>query len=200
MNKQKEMVFLQIVDEDRLMLLSFFLRIGHWKHLFEETKCKWIIAKTLNSWIEENEDRKFELAGYLITGTKLALVLKIRKKELSSVLHRFFQLLNKQISESLDSKEEEVSDSLNEETDSGPSVQFHNLFKTKAQMSPFLVKLITGREIKLPYYDFRLAKLEERVRNYNFCSAIDYSGAIGPVKTKLIDKEELDRLERIGDH
>lgn len=201
MNKQNDRVIntLEVVYKDRFVLHSFFLRIGHWKHLFEEGKYKWIIAKAMNDWIEEDEENTFELVGYLIAATKLGLVLKVKNKDLSFILHRFCQLLNIRITENLESGEIELSGFLNK-TDHGTSVQFHNLFETKLPMSQYVVKLITGRKIKLPYHDPRLARLEERIRNYNFCSAIDYSGAISPVETKLLNEEELNRLERITDH
>lgn len=197
MSKPNDLFFLQVADDDHPLLQSFFLRIGHWKRLFEEVKCKWIIAKALNSWVKSNQENKFELTGYVITDAKLGLVLKIRTKDLPISLNRFFEVLNKEIMDSLENKEMEIADALGEEMNSGTNVQFHNLFETKSQMSPFLVRLLTGRKIKLPYYNVRLVRLEERIHKYNFCSAMDYSGAIGPVETKLLNKEELDRLERI---
>lgn len=195
---------LQVVEKHPPVLLSFFLKTGHWRHLFEETKCNWIIAKALNDWVEEEEENfreskiiSFELVGYLITGRKLGLVLKIKKKELRPALRRFYEFLNERIADNLKNREEELQDVLNDDTSS--NVQFHNLFEKKMPMSPYLVKLITGREVRIPYYDPHLARLEKNIRHYNFCSAIDYSQAIGPVKIKLFSKEELDRLERTTD-
>lgn len=201
MDKLNELTIetLEVEDERPFLLLSFFLRIGHWRNLFEKAKCKWIISKALNLWTEENKEHKFELAGYIITGTKLGLVLKIRNLELPKALHVFFQILNKLVAESLEDREGDLPDFLNSQADTNTNVQFHNLFETKMPMSPFLAKLITGRKIKLPYYDFRLLRLEERIRNYNFCSAVDYSGAIGPVKVELLSPEELNELEKITD-
>ena len=63
--------------------------------------------------------------------------------------------------------------------------KYDQLFKKYPFYNEYIKKLITGQKIKLPYYDPHVTKLEDQIRDYNFCSAIDYSGAKGPV---VVDK------------
>ncbi len=57
----------------------------------------------------------------------------------------------------------------------------NQLFREYPLYNPYIIALITGKPIHLKYYNPHLAKLEQYIHNYNFCSVGDYKGVLGPV-------------------
>jgi len=165
-----------------------FLKMGAWRHLFSEHQRKIIIAEALNTGIN---DEKLSIAGYLITEWSVCLVFMAPKKQLHKTLSFFYEYVKKEIAKYHNEVE-------------GPGLRIYNaddpfitimkpdgLFEPYTEGSDYLVRLITGRAVKQLYYDPHVARLREIVNNEHFCSAIDYSGAMGPVMVKLRYHDDL---------
>ncbi len=185
-------------------IFSISLKISEWKKMFPEPRFKWIIAEALNEWIEithaefnEHESNPFYLVGYLITSRRLCLVLKIKKSNIDKELHHFYDILKTIIIKNLGEANLDFESSFSKEENAHETNASYNLFDKIGEPNHYLTQLIIGRQVKLPYYNPHLVRLEDSVHNYNFCSAIDYSGAKGPVNVTLLSKEEFFVLEKI---
>ncbi len=169
-------------------LFSITLKIGKWKDDFSEQEYKIIIAEALNQWINTHELRSkgIKITGYLVSSTKLCLVLYRQKDVEMSMLDNFYKIVRgciwkhrHQYAYMQSGLSETVSTEKNKK-----------LFESLPFTSEYVVLLITGRSVPLPYYNPLLARLEKTIRNNNFCSAIDYAGAKGPVEVCLLQKFE----------
>jgi len=165
-----------------------FLKMGAWRHLFSEHQRKIIIAEALNTGIN---DEKLSISGYLITGWSVCLVLMTHKKQLHKILEFFDEYVRKEIAK-YHRELEEHNLRIYHEDDPFLSVMHKDeLFEPYMEENDYLVRLITGREVKQLYYDPHVARLKDIVNNERFCSAIDYSGAMGPVMVKLRYHDDL---------
>jgi hypothetical protein len=61
------------------------------------------------------------------------------------------------------------------------------LFELYPLKNNHLIQLITGKKVELPYFDRELENLKFMIAHHTFCSAIDYSGALGPVDVTLLE-------------
>ena len=159
---------------------SLVLKIGHWKNAFTEQQCKVMIAESLNLTVSESEFRH-SITGYLITRRRVCLVLRIDPRRVRKMLHFFYEAMKKKI-EGYSGIEHKIIPVDHSKRDHEESKQLQEpLFEEFPMLNHLLVKLITGKTVVLPYYSPHLERLKERIRNYPFCSAIDYSGAKSPV-------------------
>ncbi len=148
------------------------LMMGGWKDAFSDQRLKILLAEALNycSCYEG-----LVINGYLITTRRLCLVLDTHKTDKEYVLLRFFECLRRLIRES-------------PEINTGFDPENAGLFRLYPLSNEHLIKLLTGRPVVLPYYDKNLERLKDRIIHADFCSAIDYSGAKGPVILHLLKK------------
>jgi hypothetical protein len=151
-------------------LFAITLITGDWKFAFSEEECNVMIAEALNDCVY-NEG--LEIAGYLITRRRVCLVLKIEYVHVNKMLQHFYEKMRKKILH----QEHLIK-------------EIHSpLFIKYPLQNENLVLLITGRQVSLPYYSPHLERLKSRIHNYNFCSALDYSGAKGPVVVSLLNAD-----------
>jgi hypothetical protein len=172
---------------DELSIHNIGLIIGPWKKLFTDEQTKILIAKALN-YCAYHEG--MHIVGYLITERRVCLILNINKTDIKQMLLLFYDSVRHYINKYRDWQKNQhwqIDESVKELV---ITERFRDLFKQYPLMNDDLVKLITGQKVTLPYYSPHLAILKDRVRNYNFCSAIDYSGAEGPVYLKMLHKQE----------
>lgn len=161
------------------------LRIGNWRKHFELNYVKTIIAMTLNHC---TKDKQFIINGYLITSKTVYLILKTNEKTFENLLKKIeihIHLLLKTHKKDIQNSYE--NDFLDYEEDSTFYTIRRPLFKLHPLKNEHLVQLITGKKVLLPYFDRELEDLKLMIHNYPFCSAIDYSGAIGPVDVTLLN-------------
>jgi hypothetical protein len=172
-------------SDDRPSIHAITLTIGAWKELFPGDQNNIIIADALN-YCTCNDG--LTIAGYLITNRRVFLVLEISSAYIESMLVLFYERVRKEIK-----KKQNVikgqSWRYESEGQTKTDELFVNLFKQYPLVNDHLIRLITGRSVNLLYYSPHLARLKDRIHNYNFCSALDYSGAKGPVIVKLLDSE-----------
>jgi len=154
---------------------DLILVMGPWKKDIPENQRNIIIATALNDCSYKGY---LKVTGYLITNRRVFLILSDTKEVIDQLLELFYKKVALGIHEyeKMISKYTSKEASLLEEHDA--------LFKKYPFYNWYIKKLITGQKIALPYYDPHVAKLEDQIRDYNFCSAIDYSGAKSPVIVK----------------
>lgn len=168
-------------------LFCITLKIGKWKSLFDEPEYKIMIAEALNHWINTRELRikEIKITGYLISSTRVCLALYHRKDFDISMLDTFYKTVKAGIwkhnrHDPIKKPESSAAESAIEKN--------KKLFEILPFTSEYIILLITGRQVHLPYYNPLLARVEKNIQHNNFCSAIDYSGAKGPVDVCLLQK------------
>ena len=183
--KMNKLSVLKKEEWDDLPISSLTLKIGDWKMLFTEQEYKVLIAETLNVCLHEHEF-KHSIVGYLITKRRVCLVLKMHYRHIPKMLDFFYDSVKRKVIDRF----ERMKKTFLKRTMQHGSMEMNDLFDDLFEQFPLendsLVRLITGREVELPYYNPHLARLKDRIRNYNFCSAIDYSGAKSPVLVTLL--------------
>lgn len=152
-----------------------------WKKLVPVAIREVVLAKALNRWSHKH---KTPIYGYLITKRRLILMLPKETKNHPNHLHEFYKIVAEELKHYFKSEKK-----LNYELIHG-GVAKHSegshLFHQKLVYDDILNRLLTGKSINKAYYNAHNARLQDKIRNYNYCSAIDYSGAKGPVHvTKL---------------
>jgi hypothetical protein len=165
---------------------SISLIIGSWKEQFMDEQIKLIIAEALNYC---TCNHKLHIVGYLITKRRVCLVLKIIEADLTKILDVFFEKVGKLIRQHQEHVRSQNFKTYEKENIIQIARLFKDLFIQIPLINAHLIKLITGRPVVLPYYNPHLARLKDRIHNYNFCSAIDYSGAKGPVVVTLLEEK-----------
>jgi hypothetical protein len=161
-----------------------YLIIGPWKNLFPDEQNKILIAKALNACTNYG---RMNIGGYLVTQRLICLVLDIDGEDIEAALYMFYDVVRKEVKqydEWLKSPKEAGAGSREPVDVKG---LLANMFTRYYPINEYLPELITGRTVNLPFYNPRLVRLKDLIRNYNYCSAIDYAGAIGPVKIKRIE-------------
>ncbi|WP_163411024.1 hypothetical protein [Flavobacterium ajazii] len=174
---------ISIIIKKQLYSHEAELKLGDWKNQFHLDYVKTLIAMALNYCTENND---LVVNGYLITDKALYLIVKTNDKTFDSSIkkienHIHFLLENH-------TKELKSIDKYNFETnDENTFFSIRKpLFKIYPLKNEHLIQLLTGKKVTLTYFDRKLEDLKLLIRNHPFCSAIDYSGAIGPVEVGLL--------------
>ena len=162
---------------------NLLFHMGKWKKLIPDERRKLIIAQALNKCVCR---KRFQIVGYLITDRRVCLILDKRKTKLKKGLKSFNKYVEKGIIHYL--KKQERRHHYNDKDQENQQFILGDLFKRRTLYNQNLIKLITGRKAKLPYYSRHLARLKDLIHDYNFCSAINYDGGVSPVKVKVKPK------------
>lgn len=166
---------------------SITLKIGSWKRSFPEEQNMIMIAQALNYCACLGG---MNIAGYLITKKRVCLVLEIDSADINQMLLMFYESVRKEIKQYRDRHRNMILKTNYSHEQVENSGSFTDLFIQYPGVSDHLVKLITGQQDNLEYYNPHLARLKDWIHNYNFCSARDYSGARSPVIVKLPGREK----------
>lgn len=178
----------ELCDEERYPSIhSVTLTIGVWKKHFPELQYRIIIAQAMNVCIRKGD---LTVVGYIITEKRVCLVLKMDKKDIYQTLQTFYNSVKREIREY-----REWMESRNLIRDNkGRFVKIDDPHSELFIQYPFcnenLKRLITGRQVRLSYYNPSLERLRDLVHKNNFCSVQDYAGAKGPVKVTQMTEEE----------
>ena len=168
---------------------AFTLKIGGWREFISEKLLLVNIAEALNDTITKcNID--FEINGYLITSTKIYLIISVLEFSVQEVLDDFYKNVRLIIKPKLFKNDYDSKNKINLNYDEIEENTLR-LFEKVPLRNNYLIKLLCGQQINLIYSDPRLEILKKQLNNYNFCSMTDYSGVVGPVilkrpKTDLI--------------
>ena len=162
---------------------AFSLKIGLWKAWFPDEQNKVLISRALN---ECTCGGHLNIKGYLITDRRLYLVLGMELEHIDHGLNLFYAALKKEIKQRLDWFESmERHRLITKQPDFEES--WKHLFTRYLLLDFDFINAITHKKQPLGHYHSpchynpRLARLINKMQKYNFCSAIDYSGACGPV-------------------
>ena len=148
------------------------LRFGPWIKDLPEDKILRLISITLNYCVVNEEIR---IKGYLITKSHLYLVLIYQTDAINHILG----VLSKKMAHGVYTHLGFSYDDQDEKT-IHPSDQY-GMFKKYSLQDYDLIKLITGKEVKLPFNSPKITYLKNVLHGNNYCSVQDYAGALGPV-------------------
>lgn len=150
----------------------FTLCLKDWRREVPEEVRNLIFSNAVNFCIEA---KILEVVGYLMSSHKIRVILDRKNSEVLHGLELFTTLVEEALS--LYHKEQKTGDDLY----SGPKFPKNQLFGVTKFQNFRLARLITGRPVTPPYEDPYVQRLKRFIAYCNFCSAVDYSGAIGPV-------------------
>ena len=176
-------------------IYSYSLKIGKWKKKFRAGYYKTLIAEALNCTVHKGEFKN-TIVGYLISERRLCLVLRTEYKKVHRMLNVFYGHLKEEMEKSIEAAKPNGVE-LSNKVVGNAEEHLLNLFTEYELKNAQLIKLITGRKVRLPYTDQQLERLKERIRNYPFCSAIDYSGGESPVLVKIITNKDWGEYEHL---
>ncbi|NQY07936.1 MAG: hypothetical protein HRT71_00265 [Flavobacteriales bacterium] len=177
----------QILNQAWPQHQKLMLQIGAWNQLISEEETKQVISVALNYCTSENQN---SIIGYLITTDVLYLIIDGDEDVLNAFLPIFHQQIDAGIKGRL-SEPEHSAASLAEWEAQDQTEKYKNLFTQVRFRDPFLIQLITGHNVTLPYHSATLESLKAEVKQYHYCSAIDYAGPQGPV---LVQTERIQNL------
>lgn len=153
-------------------IYQLILIIKSWDKNLTITDRNILLAEALNYCVER---KGIQIKGYVIAKRRLFLILKSKHHNLDKILN----YLAKKIVE-LIYEYQYIFTNADEES-LGYENSYRELFKKQTLYNPYIIKILTGKKIKLPYENSHIEKLKAIINTYNYCSTIDYSGAIGPV-------------------
>ncbi len=160
------------------------LHIGTWKKKFSSQQRTIMIVSGLNKLTDRHKE-KCHILGYLITNRRVCLIVEIERNNMERVLEDFNSFIAKEIHLALhENSDVYVMDALD-------GISEGKLMGALFTAYPFynndLMRLLTGRVPNYDYYNPHLEKMRDHLRNYNFSSALDYTGAKSTVKVTLKD-------------
>ena len=169
------------MDIEELILLkehSQLLVMNSWRHDVPQEQRNIIIAEALNSC---TVDKNFNVLGYLITNRRVFLIGSSVTTPFQEILQYFYYRVavgiisyKRRMHHYKEERHEEDEEFIKPE-------DHHNLFMKYPFYNVYIRRLITGKEVNLPYHDPHLERLKDYIHGYNYCSALDYSGAKSPV-------------------
>jgi hypothetical protein len=174
------------VDNKELKLYPAFFFIGNWRFLFTERQGKVMIARALN-WCVKTD--KMEIAGYLITYKRLCIVLRHEKPDAEKLMKIFSDVLTNTVTTQTRDTKPPLDIKNPGKLIPDDADLFNPILKAYQAIDYYLVRLITGRPVDIPYYDPYLERLKIVTHAAEFCSVADYLGAKGPVLVKRYHRE-----------
>ena len=154
------------------------MHIGPWKRLLPEESVKILIAKAFSACVSYNN---MKINGYLITKRRVFLLLNNSDDQLLCLGNAFFYSVESIVSQYFKGRNEEYI--WHDYKKRHPEFVM-TLFKSRFLMNRYVERIICkpheDRKVDR-IIDPKYKRLKEIISNYNYCSSIDYSGAIGPV-------------------
>ncbi|SEB37511.1 hypothetical protein SAMN04489761_0260 [Tenacibaculum sp. MAR_2009_124] len=150
------------------------LELTDWVGDVSSQQVKLCLAKVLNISVNEGD---IIIKGYLIKRRALYLIAYLVEST-----GEFLQKLEKLIRKESRTYFKSISDF---EAYGDDFLELEPLFVKHKFQNAYLKSLLVGDRIELPYFDPYANWLQKEILKYNFCSCIDYTGAIGPVKVDV---------------
>ncbi len=149
-----------------LKVSSQLLVMNDWRFEIPHEQRNIIIADALNRCVI---DKSFHINGYLITNRRVFLIGLSKTTSFDEVLNHFYYQVELGIlayKKTIHPHEKDHFLKAN---------SYHRLFTKFPFYNDHIRSLITGKEVKLNYYDPNLARLKAYIHHHNYCSAIDYA-------------------------
>lgn len=163
-------------DHHAQHVYAIMLIPGDWKKLFLHDQFHNLIAECLNLCVYEDD---MIINGYLITYEKIWLILD-DGYEAPKKLVIFSEKIKKAFLKQRRHPHDEDEDT---------EITLYHLFRKFPLYDNALTMLITGREVSIPYYNPDIKRLKDKIKKEYYSSFIDYTGAKGPVKVKLLSRD-----------
>jgi hypothetical protein len=144
-----------------------------------------IISEALNQCVV---NRIFTLAGYLLTGNRVFLVIYSKGSEEESMLFTFYDSVRRAAKHFMNGNKYAGSQTGSQQERVVIDELLQYPFRRQYGVNDYLERLVTGRRVNLPYYSPYLDTLKVLVRQATFCSAIEYRGGEGPVIIEKLRK------------
>lgn len=163
------------MDIEELILLkehAQLLVMNSWRKDIPEDQRNIIISEALNSCTVE---LNFNVIGYLITNRRVFLIGSSETTPFQKILQHFYRQVGLGILNYKNRKRR---------YDEMPYTKLtypDALFTEYPFYNMYIRRLITGKDVELPYYDPHLERLKDYINGYNYCSALDYEGGKSPV-------------------
>lgn len=149
--------------------------MNSWSNDIPEVTRNIMIADALNHCVESGELLVF---GYLIKNQCVFLIGFSRNVNIEETLNNFFRQVAFEIEAYYQRKNRYENHEITNALKTG---SYSYVFTQYPFTDDYIRSIIMGRKVNLPYYDPRLARLEDYLHNANFCSALDYAGGKSPV-------------------
>ena len=146
-----------------------------WSVDIPETARNTIVSNALNHCVVNND---FFIIGYLLMNRCLFLIGYSTHLHIEKALEKFYFQVALEIQRY---HSEQYKIYQQENVPFLKTGSYEHLFKKYEFRDYYIKNLILGREVEIPYYDPRLARLKDYIHDYNYCSALDYAGGKSPV-------------------
>lgn len=148
---------------------AFKMRITEWRYALPKMQLKGLLAATLNNWVTR---RCASIAAYLITDRSVYLLVAIRRskpgKAIRELATSFIQeLTSRQLGLAIANQPD-----------------YRYFYLTRMQDLRILKLLVTCPKTGIA--DAWLRRWQQKLRNANYSSVIDYLGGTGPVIVKRL--------------
>ena len=148
---------------------------GEWKRKIPVNKRAIIIAKSIN-YFTGHKKFKVDILGYLITRRRVCLILETKRYDIKDVFDEFKKNAAEEIKRYLQYNWYHRTD--DDFDDKDLKHLRLNPFRQEAFYNDTIVRLMTGRKPDIKYYSPHIEKLKDMIHNYDFSSALNYSGAL----------------------
>ncbi|MEO8237522.1 MAG: hypothetical protein ABI576_05385 [Flavobacterium sp.] len=177
-----------VPEEENLYYYKMTLKIGNWRKYFDQNYVNTIIAMGLHFFTKKDQ---ILFNGFLITSQNVYLMIQTKEETIESTVNkielRIIYLL-KNNPKKVKINRDDISFIADDESFFYEAQR--PLFKIHPLRNEHLEKLITGKKVKLPYFDRTLQSLKATIHNHPYCSAISYLGGISAVKVTEFQKPD----------
>ncbi|CAM1362559.1 hypothetical protein [Tenacibaculum xiamenense] len=150
------------------------LELTDWVEDLPSEQVKLCLAKVLNITVNDGD---IIIKGYLIKKRTLYLIAYL-VESVGEFLQKLEKLIRMELRNYFNPK-------IFSENYSDDFLDAEVLFVRHRFNNAYLKNFLLGYTIKLPYFDPYVDWLKKEVSQQNFCSYLDYTGAIGPVKVDV---------------
>jgi len=146
-----------------------------WSIDMSELERNTIVSNALNHCVANNV---FFIIGYLLMNRCLFLIAFSSQMTIEEALKEFYF----QVAVEIQKYHNEQNKLYQQENTILLKTRSYSYLFIKYDFKDYYIRnLIMGREVEIPYYDPRLARLKDYIHDYNYCSALDYAGGKSPV-------------------
>lgn len=182
---QKKATVVELDDSKKHLTYNLILIMGVWRKIFTHSIRNILISKALNHCVRKDG---LVINGYWITNQRIYLIVKCRKYTIKHTLEKFAKRLNRELKKYLRYKVNPCKSLKKRKRFLHKKYHWKLHFEECILRDENIIKLLTGQKVQQKYYSPYVAQLEELIENYNYCSALDYTGAEGPVIVKQLKK------------
>jgi REP element-mobilizing transposase RayT len=180
----------QIHKQDAVYFLT--LTVVGWVDAFMRPEHKELLVNSLNYCVEH---KGLEIFAYVIMSSHVHMIVRAKNENLSMVIRDFKKYTSrniiKDIQNSGESRREWILEIFKSGGDKQKSKSKHQVWQYNNHAEEVYSPEFTLAKIKYIHQNPIEAGLVSRAEHYNYSSAIDYSGDVGPVIVSVINLHNL---------